>query len=142
LISLLTWKDIDKLEAVQHRATRMIPGMAKYPYEERLRRLDLPSLVYRRTRGDAIEVYKYMHGIYKTDYQVMLPLHESAEMSTIGNSMKLKKQASNIQLRLNFFSFRVVNMWNSLPEDVVNAPSVNCFKGRFDRYCYSMKFAV
>jgi len=46
----------------------MIPGMAKLPYEERLRRLDLPSLVYRRTRGDAIEVHKYIHGIYKTDY--------------------------------------------------------------------------
>ena len=60
-------KDIDKLEAVQQKTTRMIPGMAKHPYEVRLRRLDLPSLVYRRTRGDAIEVYKYMHGIYKTE---------------------------------------------------------------------------
>jgi len=32
---------------------------SKLPYEERLRKMDLPSLTYRRNRGDAIEVYKY-----------------------------------------------------------------------------------
>jgi len=97
-------KDIDKIEAVQHRATRMIPGMDKFPYEERLRMLDLPipSLAYRRTRGDAIEVYKYLHGIYKTDCKSMLPLHEAYGMTTRGNSMKLKKQESKGQLRSNF----------------------------------------
>jgi len=57
-------KDIDLLESVQHRATRMVPGLAKLNYEERLRRIDLPTLAYRRTRGDAIEAYKYLHGKY------------------------------------------------------------------------------
>ncbi len=42
---------INALEAVQHRATRLIPGMSSLPYEERLRRLKLPSLSFRRQRG-------------------------------------------------------------------------------------------
>ena len=38
------------------------PGFAKITYKERLRRLDLPTLVYRRHRGDVIEAYKYLKG--------------------------------------------------------------------------------
>ena len=48
-------KDMNLLENVQHRATRMIPGFRNLSYEERLRRLDLSTLTYRRFRGDAIE---------------------------------------------------------------------------------------
>ena len=55
------------LERVQHRATRIVPGLSKFSYEERLRILNLPTLEYRRNRGDAIEVYKYLHGKYTVD---------------------------------------------------------------------------
>jgi len=51
-------KDMNLLDNVQHRATRMMPGFRNLSYEERLRRLDLPTLTYRRFRGDAIETYK------------------------------------------------------------------------------------
>ena len=47
--------DIEMIESVQHRATKMVPGLSKLTYEERLRKLDLPTLVYRRARGDAID---------------------------------------------------------------------------------------
>ena len=53
-------KDAERLERVQRRATKMIQGLNGYSYEESLMLLDLPSLVYRRYRGDAIEVYKYL----------------------------------------------------------------------------------
>ena len=41
--------------------------MKNIPYEERLQRLKLPTLAYRRTRGDMIEVYKLLHGKYDSD---------------------------------------------------------------------------
>jgi len=44
------------IEGVQHRATRMVPGLAKLTYEERLQTMDLPSRAYRRVRWDAIEI--------------------------------------------------------------------------------------
>jgi len=56
-------KDLELLEGVQRRATKMLPGLHNLSYEERLRRIDLPSLLYRRLRGDVIETYKYLHGI-------------------------------------------------------------------------------
>ena len=39
----------------------MVPGLAKLSYEERLKKLSIPSLSYRRFRGDMIEVYKYLY---------------------------------------------------------------------------------
>ena len=56
----------------------MIPGLAKLAYEDRLRKLDLglPTLAIRRIRGDMIEMFKYINGIYKVDCSNMLPRHE------------------------------------------------------------------
>lgn len=127
-------KDIDMIERVQHRATRLVPGFAKLPYEERLRRMDLTSLEDRRLRGDAIEVFKYMHKIYNVDESGMLPRHNQIGTITRGHSFKLLKRKCNSQVRANFFGLRVVNNWNRLPENVVASSSVNCFKGRYDRW--------
>jgi len=134
-------KDIQMLEKVQHRATRMVPGLAKMQYEDRLKLMNLPSLAYRRLRGDAIEVFKYMHGVYNVDCTQILPRHKAFGPITRGHSMKLEKRDCKGRLRANVLGYRIVNFWNSLPEDVVSAESVNCFKGRFDRLIGSRCFS-
>ena len=48
------------LEKVQKRATKMIQGMGNFKYPERLRQLELPTLAYRRNRGDMIVTYKML----------------------------------------------------------------------------------
>ena len=48
-------KHIDALENVQRRATRQLPALAKLSYEERLIQLKIPTLAYRRIRGDVID---------------------------------------------------------------------------------------
>ena len=53
--------------------------------------------------------------------------------STRGNSQKLVKVHVKYDLRKYCFSHRVIEIWNSLSEDVVSAPSVNAFKGRLDK---------
>ena len=50
-------KDIITIEMVQRRATKMLPGLKELSYKERLKKLVLPTLMYRRIRGDMIEVY-------------------------------------------------------------------------------------
>ena len=78
-----------------------------------------------------IDLYKYVHGIYNTS----TPLFQLSEnQTTRGNLLKLAKDQCRRQLRSNFFSLRVVNIWNSLPDQVVSAPSVNAFKNRLDAH--------
>jgi len=116
--------EMDMLETVQHRASRMIPGLAKLDYEAWLVKMDLPSLTYRRARGDAIETYKYLHGLYTVDSAHMLPLHttDESEVSTRGHSLKLQKSDCMTQLQMNYFGLRTVNSWSQLPEILLRLP--------------------
>ena len=47
-------KHIESIEHVQRRASKQIPGLSQLSYEERLRKIKLPTLAYRRSRGDMI----------------------------------------------------------------------------------------
>ena len=96
-------KDAKLLESVQRRAMKMVPGMKNCDYATRLKKLALPSLSYRRKRGDMIEVYKYTHGLYKVS---ALPV-EVEEKTTRGHNYKLTKKRCSTTRRLKFFSMRV-----------------------------------
>ena len=128
-------KYIDSIEQVQRRATKMLPGMDNLSYKERLQKLRLPTLVYRRLRGDMIEVYTILHGIYDMKVAPCLTMRSSETSRVLrGHNMYLLKGRSRTKLRSESFTQRGVNSWNSLPTDVVNAPSVNAFKNRIDRF--------
>ena len=59
------WKaDINLIENVEKRATRVIPEIDKLDYQERLYNLHLPTLAYRQFRGSIIETYKILHNLY------------------------------------------------------------------------------
>ena len=60
-------KDVNKLEKVQRRATKLVPEISDLPYETRLQILGLPSLKERRIRGDMIEVFKILNGFENID---------------------------------------------------------------------------
>ena len=69
----------------------MIPGLKGLSYEERLRVLKLPTLTYRRLRGDLIEIYKILTDKYDEDVcKKFLKLR--GESATRGNKLKLYKE--------------------------------------------------
>ena len=127
-------KDIEKIEGVQRRATKMIPGMREKPYQERLRMLRLPTLRHRRIRGDMIETYKILHGVYDQEVTPTLTLKSKLGLELRGNSMKLHQYRARLDVRKFSFTQRVVPIWNSLSKEVVTAPSVNAFKNRLDQW--------
>ena len=118
---------------MQRRSTKLIPSLKNLPYEDRLRKLELPSLRYRRLRGDMIEVYKILNGVYDSRVTSGM-LSVSGQSRTRGHTQKLNKYRSRIDIRKYFFTSRVVTIWNSLPEHVISAPSVNAFENRFDKF--------
>ena len=56
--------DINLLEISQCRATRFVPNINKLSYHERLEKLDLPTLSYRKFHGSMIETFKILHSYY------------------------------------------------------------------------------
>ena len=131
-------KNIDKVEKIQRNFTRNIIGMKKLEYEERLRALKLPSLEFRRIRGDMIEVYKILYKMY--DPITTNSLLTIDTNTTRGHNLKLKKVSFRTEKYKHFFTNRVVNLWNSLPEEVVYASSLNVFKNKLDSYLHYYKF--
>jgi len=79
-----------------------------------------------------IEVYKIITGKYEG---AVAPRLERDDILVIrGNELGLKKFRPRYDLRTYSFTNRVVNIWNSLPNKVVSADSVNCFKSRLDKF--------
>ena len=128
--------NIRRIEAVQRRATKQLNDLKDLDYKERLVKLDLPTLLYRRLRGDMIESFKIINGKYDPDVSKLLPLMKDgqARHSTRNNDKKLQKKPVRLDIRKYCFPNRVVDCWNSLPQQVIDAPSVQAFENRLDKY--------
>ena len=129
-------KHIDALENVQRRATRFVPSLKGLSYVDRLKRLNLPTLVYRRARGDMIETYKIFN---KYDLNVV-PQLQCRTSNTRGHVHKLFKLRANRNTRKNFFTLRICNLWNSLPSHVIESKDVLQFENRLDQWWQNSEF--
>ena len=83
-------------------------------------------------RGDLIQVFKLIKGIDRVDYNKFFQLVDNSR--TRGHRFKIVKVRSRLDIRNKSFSQRVVNSWNLLPADIVEAETVNSFKNRLDKF--------
>ena len=80
-----------------------------------------------------IETYKFLTRKYDQQVALTLPKNVTGEYFTRGNSKLLVKRC-RYELRKIFFSNRITNMWNSLPDYVVMSDTINTFKNRLDAH--------
>ena len=129
-------KDVDKIERVQRRATKLVPQLKEMSYEDRLKSLDLFKLSERRTRGDMISMYKIMNHLYNID---PTDFFQPKTSKTRGHCLALYPTTSNTDSRRTFFTQRVIVPWNAIPESVILSNSVSQFKRNYDNYIKKSK---
>ena len=100
-------KDMDRLERVQRRTTKMIKGLENLPYEERLKELGLFSLEKRRLRRDLVTVFRYLKDSYKEDGGSLFT--RSHMEKTRGNRYKLHWERFHFDIRKTFFTARTTD---------------------------------
>ena len=123
--------DIEALEKVQKKAKKILLALKWLPYSEKLKACQIPTLHYRRIRGDMTETYKIITGKYQG---CVAPGFIKEEIYvTRENDLRLQKLRARYDLRKFGFSNRVVNKWISLPKWVVSANTTNTFKAQYDR---------
>jgi len=118
-------KDMELLERVQKRATKMIRGLEHLSCEDRLRELGLFSLEKRRLWGHLIAAFQCLKGAYKKDGGRLFS--RACCSRTRVNFFKVKESRFTLDVRKKFFTVRMVKHWNSLPREVVDAPSLETF---------------
>ena len=96
--------DQQAIEKIQHRATKMIPELRHDSYQERLSKLSLPSLVYRRQRGDLIFLYQLINQHFNIDINDFF--RYQTYTTTRGHNYKLYKPHAKHFCRVNFFILR------------------------------------
>jgi len=114
--------NIDCLEKVQRRATKLVKGLKNCSCKVRLTKLGLTTLEERRQRGDLVEAYKIITGKEKVRVQDFFNFHHSS-YDLRGHCYKLATKRSRLE----------VSLWNCLPSNVVEATTVNTFKNILDR---------
>ena len=129
--------DKELLEAVQRRAVKAVTNLRSQTYEGRLQELGLDSLEERRKRGDLITAYKVLTGKDNVDPTTWFTNFDH------GVGAVTRRQAGHLnveipvwdgEVRRNFWSVRVCNPWNNLPDEVKEVETLNGFKNAVDKH--------
>ena len=133
--------DKELLEKVQRRAVMMVTNI-RGTYEERLASLKMRTLEDRRIRGDLIETFKIITGKSNVVPETWFTFASSnttddsvRTRATTGYLNLVQPPIPKTEIRKNFFSNRVVDHWNQLPDHVKMSQKTNDFKNALDRHC-------
>ena len=131
-------KDIQLLEKVQQRATKLVHSIKNEPYDKRREKLGLTTLEDRRFRGDLIQVFKIVHGLENIDRSKFFKFSRGGPNphDTRAHNFNIARTVYKHKSRQDFFDYRVIDAWNSLPFDIVKKQEISVFKAKIGEHFY------
>ena len=115
-----SWGTIYEIEKVQRKFTNLIDDIGTLQYGTRLAELNLTTLAERRIRGDLIETFKIVNNVVDYGHDIFTLGRSGRNIVSCGLKVS--------SFRKKFFSERVIQYWNVLPNFVKLSSSVNSFK--------------
>ena len=130
--------EIKLIESVQQKFTKSVCkklNLSFNNYSERLNIMGMESLECRRVRFDLILLYKMYNNLIDVN------LDNFFQPSLVQNKYNLRRHKCTLvkppiaktATRYKFFTYRIINLWNKLPEEVVTSRSLNLFKFRLQQ---------
>ena len=124
--------DIRKIETVQRTFTRLLCKKLNIQYNDyldRLKILNLDSLEQRRLKTDLILAYKIRHKLVNLNAIPFLTLNDIPQLYNLRrHTENLSSSFSKSSIRAQFFSNRIIKVWNKLPQELVSSNSLQIFK--------------
>lgn len=132
------WTEADKLilENVQKRAVRMVSGLTG-TYKENLKVLNLQTLEDRRERYDLIQTYKIIKELDAVKPSLWFNLAGSnsvRQTRLTNNPINILPGRSRLEIRSNFFSQRVPEKRNNLPDSMKDSRNLALFKRNLTKH--------
>ena len=131
--------DIKRIEAVQRRFTKMVCQKINTKfnsYQDRLNIMQLDTLELRRIRFDLIYIYKIFNNIVDIEFNKFFKNNIALQKYNLrGHRLKLQQpKFSGSIIRQNFFTERVIPIWNLLPEDIVKSSNIDILKTKLSKF--------
>ena len=125
--------DVTKIESIQKTYTRLVCqklNIRYNNYSHRLDMLNLETLEKRRLQSDIILAYKIQNNIIDVETKIRFTA------SNIGDKYGLRRHNQHFKLptmskstiRSNFFRYKIVKIWNKLPQNLVSSKTLTEFK--------------
>ena len=130
-------QDKIKIEGVQRFFTRKVCQRCQIKYEsykDRLYKLNINSLEYRRVEFDLLFLYKLLNDLLDISANDFFYFYETHHNTRSHNKRIRPKLPLGKLNQNNFFTNRCATIWNLLPAEIVLAPNYNIFKGRLKRF--------
>ena len=116
----------------------MVANFRSRNYEDKLKEAGMLTLEQRRERGDLIHMFRIMTGKddvhFSTWFQRLSDVENGANTRAASGYLNVKQPTISNEIRRNFFSQRIVDSWNNLPDRIKKSDTVNSFKNGLDEY--------
>ena len=123
--------DKEVIEKVQKRFTNMVSGLNGRTYRDKLDELGLLTLENRRLQLDLVQVYKIIHNLDNVQCDTWFNLVGDNPVTNTrqnSNPVNIKMRRVKLDVFRHFFSNRVVEHWNALPDEMKNKKKIQTFK--------------